>query len=144
MLRLKALVLLSTVLVVGCPTTSMLPETSEVLLPPPKREQFASRSQFSQAIAQYQTYLESYRSALTNEVKAEHVHSTCAGVVIAKSFVLPPPPSIVSETSSGQLDEVLNYVDTIRAAANTHNQLLRAQIELFETLCPSVDKYVLP
>lgn len=144
MLRLKVLVLLSTVLVVGCPTTSMLHETHEAMLPPPKRMEYASRAQYATAIAQYEAYLQSYRAALTNEVKQDVINTTCHGAIVAKEFYLPPPPSIQSDSAAGQLDEVLQYVDQIRSAVRTHNQLLEAQIALFQTLCPTVDKYVLP
>lgn len=144
MFRLKFLVLLSSFLVVGCPATTMLREPTETLLPPPKREQFANRAAFAEAIEKYQLYLESYRGTLVNEVAKEQINPECLRVIIAKPLVLPRAQPIASDNVRDQLNEVLNYVDQIRLAVDTHNKILLSQIELYKQLCPSVDEYILP
>lgn len=144
MLRLRWLIILSSALLVGCPTSSMLRQPNDTLLPPPKRSEFVSRVDFAEAISQYQTYLEAYRSSLVNEVKVDQINAVCIGTVIAKPFVLPTAPEITSTQVEDQLNEVLNYVDTIRQAAITHNGLLSAQLDLYKRLCPGVNNYVMP
>lgn len=143
MLRSRFLVLLSAVMVAGCPATSMLHSQKTDLQAPPKREHFTTNEAYVEAIAAYQQYLETYKTDLVVS-KKDRVPATCKAVIIAREFVLPSPPTIVSDDPSEQVNEIIDYVDTIRLAVKTHNEILKKQMDLFTKLCPSVDKYIVP
>lgn len=143
MLRSKILVLISAVLVAGCPATSMLRDQHMDIQQPPKRQFYPTDESYVEAIREYQFYLENYRQGL-GKGPSNSAPTACTGVFVSKEYVLPSAPQITTDEPKEQLEEILDYLDEIRSTVKTHNEVIKSQRDLYELLCPSVDKYIVP
>lgn len=137
-----SIIILSTFMVVGCPATSMLSSLNTTSIqPPPNIRNYATMESFLFALNTYKQYIEDQHELLEKRygfnTNKPTVTPNCDAVSLVKQFTLPTPDPIVSDEPEGQLMEVLDYVDRIRASANLHNRVIDSELALYVKLCPT-------
>lgn len=126
-------------LVAGCTATNMMPkkQSSDLQLPP-NRNDFANIESYITALEQYGTYIQfqtGYIKQRYGLATATPTETNCDALELIKEYVLPEPKTITSNTLSGQLEQVLLYVDEIRYSVDTYNLILNTEKTVFSKIC---------